>query len=93
MGFPSIIRSSIFLSLCGNKLGENHSWELQREIAEQRANRIIAEELARRSWQETENNPWQRIATTAVRPDSTLSNATMLVSILEPPGGALEGQE
>ena len=36
------------------KLGESHSGELPRETAEQRANRIIAEELARRGWQESE---------------------------------------
>jgi hypothetical protein len=34
------------------KLGESHSGELHRETAEQRANRIIAEELARRGWPE-----------------------------------------
>jgi hypothetical protein len=32
------------------KLGENHSGELHRETAEQRASRIIAEELSRRGW-------------------------------------------
>ena len=36
------------------KLGESHSGELHRETAEQRGNRIIAEELARRGWQESE---------------------------------------
>jgi hypothetical protein len=36
------------------KLGESHSGELHRETAEQRANRIIAEELARRGWPESE---------------------------------------
>jgi hypothetical protein len=51
MGLPSIFLSSIFLSLCGDKLGESHSRELYRETAEQKANRIIAEELARRGWQ------------------------------------------
>jgi hypothetical protein len=54
MGLPSIFLSSIFLSLCGDKLGESHSGELHRETAEQRANRIIAEELARRGWPESE---------------------------------------
>jgi len=42
------------LELLEGKLGESHSGELHREIAEQRANRIIAEELARRGWQESE---------------------------------------
>src|ERR1035441_2650113 len=36
------------------KLGENHSGELHRETAEQRANRIIAEELFRRGWTESD---------------------------------------
>src|ERR1017187_3602610 len=36
------------------ELGESHFGELHRKTAEQRANRIIAEELARRSWQESE---------------------------------------
>jgi len=42
------------LELMAGKLGESHSGELHRETAEQRANRIIAEELARRGWQESE---------------------------------------
>jgi hypothetical protein len=54
MGFPSTFLSSIFLSLCRDELGGSHSGELQRETAEQRGDRIIAEELARRSWQESE---------------------------------------
>src|ERR1017187_7977418 len=36
------------------KLGESQSGELHRETAEQRANPIIAEELARRGWPESE---------------------------------------
>ena len=32
------------------KLGENHSGQLHRETAEQRAQRIISEELSRRGW-------------------------------------------
>ena len=36
------------------KLGGNHSGELHRETAEQKANRIIGEELVRRGWQESE---------------------------------------
>ena len=42
------------LELMEGKLGESHSGELHRETAEQRANRIIAEELARRGWPESE---------------------------------------
>ncbi|MCX6926207.1 MAG: hypothetical protein NT154_23820, partial [Verrucomicrobia bacterium] len=41
------------LELMEGKHGESHSWELHRETAEQRANRIIAEDLARRGWQES----------------------------------------
>jgi hypothetical protein len=48
MGVPSIFLSSIFRSLCGDKLGESHSREIHRETAKRRANRIIAEELAHR---------------------------------------------
>lgn len=36
------------------KLGENHSGELHRETAERRANRILAEELCRRGWTESD---------------------------------------
>ena len=36
------------------KLGESHSGELHRETAEQRANRILAEELCRRGWTESD---------------------------------------
>jgi hypothetical protein len=45
------------LELMEGKLGESHSGELHRETAEQRANRIIAEELARRGWQESDLDP------------------------------------
>ena len=42
------------LELMDGKLGENHSGELHRESTEQRANRIIAEELSRRGWEESD---------------------------------------
>jgi hypothetical protein len=42
------------LELMEGELGASHSGELHRETGEQRANRIIAEELARRGWQESE---------------------------------------
>ena len=42
------------LELMEGKLGDNHCGELHRETAEQKANRIIGEELARRSWQESD---------------------------------------
>jgi hypothetical protein len=41
------------LELMESMLGESLSVELHRETAEQRANRIIAEELARRGWPES----------------------------------------
>jgi hypothetical protein len=34
--------------------GENHSGELHRETAEQKANRIVSEELSRRGWTESD---------------------------------------
>ena len=42
------------LELMEGQLGESHTGELRRETAEQRANRIIVEELAHRGWQESE---------------------------------------
>jgi putative transposase len=42
------------LELMEGKLGENHAGGLHRETAEQRANRIVAEELARRGWTEAD---------------------------------------
>src|ERR1035441_995256 len=42
------------LELMEGKLGERHAGELHREPAEQRATRIVAEELARRGWRESE---------------------------------------
>ena len=42
------------LELMDGKLGENHSGQLQRETAEQRASRIIAEELTGRDWTEAD---------------------------------------
>ena len=42
------------LELMEGKLGENHSGQLHRETAEQKGNRVIAEELARLGWQESD---------------------------------------
>ena len=42
------------LELMEGKLGENHSGELHRETAEQKANRILSEELSRRGWTESD---------------------------------------
>jgi hypothetical protein len=66
------------LELMEGKLGESHSGELHRETAEQRANRIIAEELARRGWQESElatrrrNDPGKRAIPARLRSETTL---------------------
>jgi hypothetical protein len=73
-----IFLSSIFLSLCGDKLGKSHSRELHRETAEQRANRIITVELARRGWQESEwatrrrNDPGKLASAARLRSETTL---------------------
>src|SRR6266478_4691902 len=42
------------LEMMEGKLGENHSGELHRETAEQRASRIISEEMSRLGWKETD---------------------------------------
>ena len=78
MGLPTIFLSSIFLSLCGDKLGESHFQELQRETAEQRASRIITEEFARRRWQESElatrrrSDPGKLASAARLRSETTL---------------------
>ena len=66
------------LELMEGKLGESHSGELHRETAEQRANRIIAEELARRGWQESEwatrrrSDPGKLASAARLRSETTL---------------------
>ena len=42
------------IELMDGKLGESHSGELHRETAEQKANRIVSEELSRRGWTEAD---------------------------------------
>jgi hypothetical protein len=42
------------LELMEGRLGENGSGELRRETAEQKGNRVIAEELARLGWHESD---------------------------------------
>jgi hypothetical protein len=60
------------------KLGESHSGELHRETAEPRANRIIAEELARRGWPESElatrrrSDPGKLASAARLRSETTL---------------------
>ena len=66
------------LELMEGKLGGSHSGELHRETAEQRANRIIAEELARRGWPESElatrrrSDPGKLASAARLRSETTL---------------------
>src|ERR1017187_7408905 len=59
-------------------LGEDHSGELHRETAVQKANRIIGEEMSRLGWQETElacrlkNDPGKLAVAARVRKETTL---------------------
>ncbi len=60
------------------KLGENHSGELHRETAEQKANRIIGEELTRLGWQEFDlarrrrSDPGKLVIAERLRKETTL---------------------
>ena len=60
------------------KLGENHSGELHRETAEQRGSRIIAEELSRRGWTESDlatrrgSDPGKAAIAVRLRSETTL---------------------
>src|ERR1019366_3531085 len=66
------------LELMECKLGESHSGEFHLETAEQRANRFIAEGLARRGWQESElatrprSDPGKLASTARLRSETTL---------------------
>src|ERR1035441_5578209 len=66
------------LELMEGKFGESHSGELHRETAEQRADRIVAEELARRGWQESElatrrrSDPGKLASAARLRSETTL---------------------
>ncbi len=42
------------IELMEGKLGESHSGELHRETAEQKANRVISQELSRLGWTEAD---------------------------------------
>ena len=61
-----------------SNLGENHSGELHRETAVQKANRIIGEEMSRLGWKETElacrlkNDPAKLAVAARVRTETTL---------------------
>jgi hypothetical protein len=60
------------------KLGESHSGELHRETAEQKANGILAEELSRRGWTESDlaarrrNDPGKLAIAVRLRNETTL---------------------
>ena len=66
------------LELMQGKLGENHAGELHRETAEQKANRIISEELACRGWQESDlaararSDPGKLAIAARIRKETTL---------------------
>jgi hypothetical protein len=66
------------IELMAGKLGENHSGELHRETAEQKANRIISDELSRLGWTEADlvsrlKNDSRKLAMAArVRKETTL---------------------
>jgi REP element-mobilizing transposase RayT len=67
------------LELMDGKLGENHSGQLHRENADQKASRIIAEELRRLGWTEVDlagrlkNDPAKLAIAGRVRRETTLS--------------------
>ncbi len=67
------------VEMMDGKLGENHSGELHRQNAEQRANRIISEELARLGWKETDlnsrlkNDPGRLAIAARLRKETTLT--------------------
>ncbi len=58
--------------------GENHSGELHRETAEQKANRILSEELSRRGWPESDlavrrrSDPGKLVIAVRLRNETTL---------------------
>ncbi len=60
------------------KLGENHAGELHRESAEQKANRVVAQEMSRRGWTEADlacrlrNDPGKLAMAARVRKETTL---------------------
>ena len=61
------------------KLGEHHSGELRRETAEAKAKRIVAQELRRLGWKETElanrrkSDPAKLAIAARLRKETTLS--------------------
>jgi hypothetical protein len=66
------------LELMEGKLGESHAGELHRESAEQKAERIIAEEILRLGWKEADlsarlkNDPAKLRMAARVRKETTL---------------------
>ena len=66
------------LELMEGKLGESHSGELHRETAEQKASRIISEEMLRLGWKESDlacrlkNDPGKLAMAARVRKETTL---------------------
>ena len=66
------------LELMEGSLGDNHSGQLHRETAEQKANRIIGEELLRLGWKESDlachlkNHPAKQALAARLRKETTL---------------------
>jgi len=66
------------LELMEGKLGENHSGEIHRETAEQKASRIISEEMLRLGWKESDlacrlkNDPGKLAMAARVRKETVL---------------------
>jgi hypothetical protein len=66
------------IDLMGGKPGESHSGELHGETAEQKANRVISQELSRSGWTEADlpsrlkNDPGKRAMAGQVRKETTL---------------------
>ena len=65
------------LELMEGKLGENHSGELHRETAEQKASRLISEEMSRLGWKEADlvcrlkNDPGKLEMAARIRKETT----------------------
>jgi len=66
------------LNLMGGKLGENHSVERHRETVEQKANRIIFEQLSLLGWKEFDLATRRRSDPGKLAIAARLRNATIL---------------
>jgi hypothetical protein len=71
------------LGLMDGKLGDHHSGELRRETAEQKANRIISEELLSLGWKESDLTTCNRSDRGKLASNSNLRFDSFLLSGLE----------